>query len=59
MKPKSKVEFIYWGKVHGHKYDDHMYDYENYKGNDYKIRKRRYNKAVRRSGKQIIKEELE
>ena len=59
MKPKSKVEFNYWEKYHGHKNDECYYDYEKYKGNDYKLRKRRYYKALRRDSKNIIKKELE
>jgi hypothetical protein len=58
MKPKSKLEFTYWAKYHGHENDDRMYNYEKYKGNDYKKRKRRYYKSLRRVGKIIIEKEL-
>lgn len=57
MKPKTKTEFVYWEKCHGHKNDECFY--EKYKGNDYKIRKRRYYKSLRRSAKNIIRKELE
>ena len=58
MKPSTKIEYVYWTKYHGHHNDEYYYNYEKYKGNDYKVRKRRYYKALRRASKKIIKQVL-